>query len=251
MEGWTSIVVICIISLYCCAAYYSTYKKKFRSWPWWRYVVWMIGILCIAISIDGPIAERANSEFEAHMVTHLLLGMLAPLLLVLSSPITLLFRTLPVKQGRALSKIIKSRYVRVVSHPITAVILNMGGLWLLYRTDLYQAMHHSTLLHVIIHFHFFAAGYLFTASMLYFEPVPHRFSFQYRTCVFFIFLTMHGILSKTIYAYPPEGIELYSAETGAMIMYYGGDLIDAVMIIILFSQWYRSLKTKQIILVQR
>jgi putative membrane protein len=29
------------------------------------------------------------------------------------------------------------------------------------------------------------------------------------------------------------------AETGAMIMYYGGDLVDVVLMIMVCSQWFR------------
>lgn len=240
-EGIIFLFSSLLIVLYCWAAVYSTYIKGFRNWPLLKVLFWILGVLSATFSVAGPVAERAMNNFEVHMVTHLLLGMLAPLLLVLSSPIKLLLRSVPVRLGRSISKVLKSGYVKFISHPVTASILNTGGLWVLYTTDLYQAMHHSISLHILVHIHVFAAGYLFSAAMIYYDPVPHRFSFAFRTVLFILALAGHGILSKFIFANPPEGVYIAEAERGAMLMYYGGDIIDAILIIILFSQWYRSI----------
>lgn len=50
----------------------------------------------------------------------------------------------------------------------------------------------------------------------------------------------NGILSKFLYAYPPDGVPIEEARAGAMLMYYGGDAIDLVMIVLLFRGWYLS-----------
>ena len=94
--------------------------------------------------------------------------------------------------------------------------------------------------HIVVHIHVFIAGYLFTISLLYIDPVSHRFSFLFRTVVFILALAGHGILSKFIYAYPPEGVLIEQASVGAMLMYYGGDAVDLLLIIILFKHWYQS-----------
>lgn len=249
-DNWIFIISSVLIVLYSFAALYSTYKKGLRRWPPLKILYWALGLFAITISVEGPLAQSATVNFEAHMMTHLLLGMLAPLLIVLSSPMTLFLRTIPVRFGRKVSKILNSAYGRTISHPVTAAFLNVGGLWLLYTTDLYHSMHESLSLHILIHFHVFAAGYLFTSAIIYLDPISHRFSYAYRTVVFIFALAGHGILSKFIYANPPAGVPIAEAERGAMLMYYGGDLIDAVLIIILFTQWYRSLKpaykTKQL-----
>ncbi|WP_244857085.1 cytochrome c oxidase assembly protein [Oceanobacillus sp. J11TS1] len=84
------------------------------------------------------------------------------------------------------------------------------------------------------------AGYVFTIAVLYIDPIRYRYSYTYRTVVFIIALAGHGILSKYIYAFPPEGIPKYHAEIGAQVMYYGGDIIDIVLITILFYHWYQT-----------
>ncbi|MFE4706765.1 cytochrome c oxidase assembly protein [Peribacillus simplex] len=197
-----------------------------------------------ASAIIGPIANRAHMDFTAHMVGHLLLGMIAPILLVLAAPITLALRTLDVQSARRLSKLLKSWPLRILSNPITASALNIGGLWILYTTGLHGLMHQNALLHALVHFHVFIAGYLFTASMIYMDPAPHRFSFMFRAIVFIISLAGHDILSKYIFAHPPGGVTKEQAENGGMLMYYAGDAIDVALICILCYQWFKATRPK-------
>jgi putative membrane protein len=121
----------------------------------------------------------------------------------------------------------------------------MGGLWVLYITDLYMLMHQYFLIHLIVHCHLFLAGYFFTASILYIDPMSHRFSFLYRSIVCLITLAAHAILSKYIYAHPPIGVPFDQAKMGGMMMYYGGNIIDAVLIYFLCFQWFRATRNSQ------
>lgn len=219
------------------AMVYST-NKKYRKWPGTRIVFWIMGVLSIALAVTGPIAEKAHSSFTAHMMTHLLLGMLGPLFLVLSAPMKLLLRSVPIVVGRLIGKILKSTYLRWVTHPIIAALLNFGGLWILYATNLYSMMHSSNILYVLVHVHVFLAGYVFTLSMIYIEVTIHRRSFRLRAIVLILAMASHSILSKWLYANPPASLETTDAQRGGMLMYYGGDAIDLILVIILCYQYF-------------
>ncbi|MCR8849842.1 cytochrome c oxidase assembly protein [Rossellomorea sp. SC111] len=231
---------IVLLVLYLLAVVVS--NRKHKKWPVSRTILWVIGVGCALVAVSGPVAQRAHMEFSFHMLGHLLLGMLAPLLMVLAAPVTLTLRTLPVTLARRLSYILKSRIMGMVSDPIVAAILNIGGLWVLYTTSLYEAMHHNILLYLFIHIHVFLAGYLFTISMIYIDPAPHRTGYIYRGIVLILALSGHGILSKYIYAHPPIGIPLEQAQSGGMLMYYGGDMIDLILIVIFCYQWYKAVR---------
>lgn len=219
------------------------YKKK---WSLHRTIFWVFGILCASAAVIGPIADRAHIDFKAHMVSHLLLGMLAPLLIVLAAPMTLALRTLPVNSARGLSRILRSWPIRVISNPIFASFINVGGLWLLYTTNLYMLMQQNIFLHMLVHIHVLIAGYLFTLSIIYIDPSPHRTSFIFRSIVLLIALAGHGVLSKYIYAHPPNSVSVEESEIGGMIMYYGGDVIDFVLIFILCFQWFKTTRPRSL-----
>ncbi|CDQ20187.1 Cytochrome c oxidase caa3 assembly factor (Caa3_CtaG) [Halobacillus karajensis] len=228
------------VVLYIGAAIVSSHYPHLRKWPLHRTIFWILGIFLAAISVIGPLAEQAHKDFTAHMTSHLLLGMTAPLLLVLAAPMTLLLRTLQTTSARRVSRYLKSRWVRFFSHPIVASILNIGGLWILYTTDVYTAMHQSVLIYIVGHVHIFLAGYLFTMSMIYVDPIAHRFGYAYRSIILVIALAGHGILAKSIYAAPPPGVPAEKAEAGGMLMYYGGDAVDLIIIFLLCLHWYRA-----------
>lgn len=224
-------------------------NRRYKRWPLHRTVCWSIGTLLALIAVIGPVSY-SESDFTTHMLSHLLLGMLAPLLMVIAAPVTLLLRTLSTPKARRLSALLKSWPSRIVTHPIFASIMNIGGLFVLYTTELFALMHTNGLIEFIVHFHVFIAGYLFTVSIIYFDPIPHRKSFLYRAIVFILALASHGILAKVIYGYPPVGVPSVQAELGAQIMYYGGDVIDAVIIIILCSQWFKATKPRDVLTKQ-
>ncbi|MCM3086503.1 cytochrome c oxidase assembly protein [Bhargavaea ginsengi] len=214
--------------------------QRLKQWPAWRFILWLSGSSMAVAVFAGPLADAAHLDFRFHMAGHLLLGMLAPLLMALSAPVTLLLRALPVPAARQVTKMLRHPVARFYRNPITASVLNIGGLWLLYATPLFQLMHHHLWLYLLIHIHVFAAGYLFTISMIYIDPAPHPSSHLFRTVIFIFALAAHGILSKYIYANPLPGFPADEVREGAMLMYYGGDLVDLVIIILLFSSWYRA-----------
>jgi putative membrane protein len=209
-------------------------------WPRHRTVCWYLGLLAAAAAVAGPLARAAHHSFTAHMVGHLLLGMIAPLLLVMAAPLSLALRALPVGAARSLPALLASPPPRVLSHPVVAAALNGGGLWLLYTTPLFALMHDSPLVHGIVHVHLLAAGALMSASLVGVDPQPHRASMAVRSAVLIGFVAAHAILAKHLFAHPPPGVEAADARIGAQLMYYGGDAVDVLLIVLLFAGWYRA-----------
>jgi len=239
LQIFLAIPFILLFVLYILAVVLSNRKKK--AWPTYRIIAWNLGILCAMLAVIGPIADLAHTNFSAHMVGHVLLGMLAPLFMALGAPVTLLLRTISIPTARKLTKTLRSsRSIHFVQHPITASLLNIGGLWMLYTTGLFPMMHENMLLYVVVHVHIFLAGYVFTISIIYVDVTPLRKSYLYRTVVFLLALAGHSVLAKYIYATPPNGIPLDQGELGSMIMYYGGDTVEVGLISIMFYQWYKK-----------
>lgn len=145
-------------------------------------------VMLLMIGLLRPVASAAHSSFTAHMLGHLLLGMIAPLMLVHSAPVTLALRALPVQAARVLSRVLRSPGARVLTHPVVAGTLNAGGLWLIYATDLFQVMHVSPVAYALVHLHALVVGYVFTASLIGVDPDPHRASMALRSTVLVPFI---------------------------------------------------------------
>ncbi|MEV8338475.1 cytochrome c oxidase assembly protein [Leucobacter sp. NPDC077196] len=215
-------------------------RQRGRAWPWFRTMFWIAGVLAGAAGFIGPLAAAAHESFVAHMAAHLLVGMAAPLLLVLSAPMTLALRTLSVDPARRLSRLLRSPLAGVLTHPIVAAALNVGGMWVLYRTPLYDLMQRDMLVHLLVMLHFLLAGYLYTYALVGIDPSPHRSGLVMRGVVLVSSLAAHGILAKLLYAHPPPGVPATEAHVGAQLMFTGGDAVDFVLIVLLCAEWYRA-----------
>jgi putative membrane protein len=213
-------------------------QPRGKVWSISRAACWYAGLTVAGTALVGPVATKAHGDFAWHMGGHLLLGMLAPILLVLGAPVTLALRALPVERSRRLARLLASPLLHVLTHPITAAVLNTGGLIALYTTSLYEAMHQHIAVSILAHLHVLFAGYLFTAALIGVDPAPRWPSWLYRAIVFVVALSAHSILAKLLYAHPPRGVPLEQAQTGSLLMYYGGDAIDLLLIIIFCHTWY-------------
>ena len=218
-------------------------ERRGHSWSRWRTTFWITGVLLLLLATWPPLARWGHHDLRGHMVQHLLIGMLAPLGLVLAAPLTLLWRTLSAPTSRRITRWLNAPGMRLLGHPVTAGVLNIGGMYVLYLTPLYAYMHTHPAVHHLVHLHFLAAGCLFTWSIAGPDPAPHRPRFALRLAVLFASVATHGYLSKFMYAHRwPRGTHhtLEEIQAAAQWMYYGGDLAEVLLAVALFAGWYQT-----------
>ena len=206
-DGWSAgrvvLLAVAVVAVWAYLEAVREARRRGRAWPTGRSLLWAAGVAVSTSAVVGPIADTGHLDFRAHMLGHTLLGMLGPLLLVLAAPVTLALRALPVRHARRVSAVVRRPLVAAITHPATAAVLNVGGLWLLYRTGLYAASTGSTPLHVLVHLHVFLAGCLFAVAIVGPDPAPHRPGPAVRAAVLVLTVAAHDVLAKTIYAFPP------------------------------------------------
>ena len=218
-------------------------RRAGRRWARGRTVAFAVGVGLLAVAAAPPLAAWAHGDLRGHMVQHVLVGMLAPLGLVLGAPVALALRSLPVPAARRVTRALRSGAVRVVSHPAAAAVLNVGGMVVLYLTPLYAATLTSPALHAAVHAHVLAAGVLFTWSVLGGpDPAPHPAPLGTRLGVLTLAIAAHAVLGKVMYGFLwPRGVAgAAEVEAAAQVMYYGGDLAEALLVAALFARWYRA-----------
>jgi len=210
-----------------------------RGWSAWRTASFLGGIVLLAVALRPEPLLFPHGDFRGHMLQHLVIGMYAPLALVLGAPVTLLLRSVPARHGRLVGRVLRSTPVRVLAHPVTALALTIGGLAALYLTPLYVAASHHPLLHHAVHVHFFVAGYLFAYAIAGPDPAPHRPSVPARLVVLGVAIAAHSILAQLIYAGALVQIPAPAAQLrgAADLMYYGGDVAELLLALALVSTW--------------
>ncbi|MFC4728328.1 cytochrome c oxidase assembly protein [Coralloluteibacterium thermophilus] len=222
---------------------YLVAARRRRAWSRWRGASFGLGVALLAWGLSAQAMAWAHADLRGHMAQHLAIGMFAPLFLVLGAPLTLLLGALPVDAARRLVRVLHGDLARVLVHPVVALVLNVGGMALLYLTPLYAMSRHDLALHALVHYHFVAAGYLYAWALVGPDPAPRRPSLRYRAVVLFVGAGTHALLGKVMYAggFPHgTGASLAEREAAAQWMYYGGDLAELLLAVALFAIWYRQ-----------
>jgi putative membrane protein len=128
-----------------------------------------------------------------------------------------------------------------LTFPPLAAVLDVGGLWILYRTPLFAATHARPWLHAAVHLHVLLAGVLFTAAICQVEPLRHRYSLLLRGATLVLAGAAHAILAKSLWVSPPPGLTAApDLRTGAEVMYYGGDVAEIALAVTIAVTWYAA-----------
>ncbi|WP_439333909.1 cytochrome c oxidase assembly protein, partial [Streptomyces chryseus] len=205
----------------------------------WRTVSFLSGCALLGAALLPPLAPFAHGDFRGHMVQHMLVGMYAPLALVLGAPLTLLLRTLPAARARRLTGLLHTRPVRVLAHPVTALVLSTGTLAALYFTPLFNATTNQPVLHHLMHAHFLVSGCLFAWAIAGPDPAPSRPGVPARLVVLGVAVAAHATISQLMYGGFLIDVRapVPQVRGGAEIMYYGGDLAELLLAAALVATW--------------
>ncbi|MDY6998909.1 MAG: cytochrome c oxidase assembly protein [Actinomycetota bacterium] len=209
--------------------------REARGWNHWRTTSFLAGVVLLIIGV----APSGSGDFGDHMVGHLLIGMFAPLALVLAAPVTLILRTVSPAWGRRIIAALTSRPARVLTNPVLLLALNVGGLAALYFTPLYRISMASVVVHDLVHLHFFVVGYLFAWMIAGPDPGPHRPSVPVRLVLLGVAVAGHAIIAQLLHAGLFVEASLSAAELrdGGTLMYYWGDVAEILLALAMLLTW--------------
>src|SRR6266536_2889211 len=216
-----------------------------------RMVCFGAGLLAIVVAVDGPPDVLSGVSFSAHMVQHLLLQLVAPPLLLLGGPLSLLLRADPPwLPRRALVRLLRSRPVRVLAHPVTALSLFTVVLVGWHLTALYNLALERDWVHELEHVAFLVTALLFWWPAIGVDPAPHRLSYPARLLYLFLDMPVMAYLGLAIanasyVLYPhyaaqqtPWGASaLQDQGVAGTIMWVSGTFTMIPAIAVVFLRW--------------
>lgn len=180
-------------------------SKRGDKWPIGRTIAFFCGVGFADYATSGGIGIYASYAFSYHMIAHMIIGMIAPIGFVLSAPMTLALRTLPIGRDAdergirgSLISLIHSKVLGFYTNPIVVLAIFDGSLFLLYMTPLFGAMMHSHTGHLIMDIHFLLSGYLFFHVIIGVDPNPKKVPHIVRIIVLFAAMSIHAFFSITL-----------------------------------------------------
>jgi len=236
-------------------------RRRGDRWPIGRSLAWGAGLALVGWSTFGGLGLYAHVLFSAHMVSHMVLSMVAPILLVLGAPVTLALRTLPgsrvpgeVGPRQLLVSLLHSRPVRLLTHPLVAIALFIASLYGIYFSGLFELLMTSHTGHVAMELHFLLVGCLFFYVLVGVDPAPRRLPQLVRFAILLFTLPFHAFFSVALMssdtligqAYWTELDRPYQTDLladqylGGGASWAMGELPLVVVLAALFVQWLRS-----------
>jgi putative membrane protein len=198
-------------------------------------------ILVLLIALVSPIDALGEQYlFSMHMTQHILLGDIAPLLLLLS-----LSRVIMRPATRRLQSV--ERRLGPLASPVTFIVLWLALLYFWHIPALYDAALQHPAVHVLEHVCFFTAGTLVWWPLIQPVPMRHRLSglstFAYiggakiGLGLLGLFLTWSSVVAYTFYEHVPRiwGLSAITDQrVGGAIMMVEQSLVLVTAFTILF-----------------
>ena len=238
----------------------SVLRKRGDKWPLVRTISFVSGMLVLLYVTNGAMNAYQEYLFSVHMVGHMVLSMMVPVLLVPGAPVTLLSRAqAPRKDGSWGMRewvlwAVHTPFAWFVSHPLFAGLNFALSLVMFYYTPLFRWATEEHLGHQWMLIHFLITGYLFVQSLMGVDPQPHRTGYPIKLMLLIGTMAFHAFFGLGLMN---ERSLLLADWFGAMGRTWGddpladqaiggafawgvGEIPTIVIALIVVTQWSRS-----------
>ena len=234
--------------------------RRGDHWPVGRTICWVLGWMLFVWATSGAPGIWGRVLFSVHMVMHMAVAMIVPLLLVPGAPVTLALRTLKARPDKTwgprevLLQVVHSRAMRALANPIVAAALFFFSLALFYWTGLFELSLTTHTGHLLMLAHFLLTGYLFTWVLIGIDPGVPRWSPLLLLVILFATISFHAFFgvaltgSETLLAPDffaqlnlPWGPDPLADQRRAGEIAWGvGEAPTLVLAVIVAVQWFRT-----------
>jgi len=180
-------------------------SRRGVKWPVGRTIAFALGVSAVDYATSGGLGLYSHFSFSIHMAAHMVIGMIAPIGIVLGAPVTLALRTLPIgrdDQERgvrgSLIAVLHSRFGKVFTNPVVALAIFDGSLFALYFTPIFGNLMGGHTGHFIMSLHFLLAGILFFQIIIGIDPLPRKVPHMVKIIIIFAAMSIHAFFSISI-----------------------------------------------------
>ena len=245
-------------ALYCFG--YARLRQRGDAWPIGRLISWLLGIGLVIWCTNSGISIYSQVSVGLHMLQHMTLTMLAPVLLVMGAPATLALRALRPSTTHQrgprewLVWFLQSPISRLLTNPFYVFFIYVIGLYGLYFTPAFGWLMGSHLGHVVMQLHFILAGYLFYWVLIGIDPRPRPMPYWSRMLMLLLALGVHGFFAVALMmGTEPLAVEWYGIVRpdwvtdplqdtlfGGQIAWGISEIPALIVLIVIAVQWSRS-----------
>jgi putative copper resistance protein D len=235
--------------------------RRGGRWPVSRLLFWLGGWgLTLYLAVSG-LWMYSTAVFSWHMLVHMTVNMMVPVLCVLGAPISLVrAASRPRLVGELvgarelLDRLTEHRLIRVVLSPPLVWMNYVGSLFLVYFSSLFPWLMRYHWGHQLMLVHFLVAGYAFFAMLIGPDRHPWQLPYIVRFAFLLSIMPFHAIFavgimqSRTILGeqfYRSIDVSwvgdlLNNQNIAGQVTWFTGEIPALVAAVMLAAQWFRS-----------
>jgi cytochrome c oxidase assembly factor CtaG/putative copper export protein len=253
-------LAVAAVAVFVYARWFIRLRRRGDNWPAWQLLCWVLGWAVFVYAMCGAPGVYGRILFSWHMIMHMTIAMLVPLLLVPAAPITLALRALPARRDKTMGPrelvlaMVHSRYLQVIANPVVAAVIFFFSLATFYFTPLFYYALATHTGHVLMTVHFLLSGYLFAWVLVGTDPGPKRWPPLILLVILFATISFHAFLGVVItgsnsllapqfytqLALPWVPDPLSDQHTGGAIAWGVGEAPTLALALMVTVQWLRQ-----------
>ncbi|MGH3768344.1 MAG: cytochrome c oxidase assembly protein [Pseudonocardiaceae bacterium] len=240
---WTSAPIVDVLAVLAVAGYLIAVFRRAPTaglgWPVSATASWLAGVAVLLVSVHSSIEVYGHALLWVHMIQHLLLIMVVPVLLIWGQPVRLGLRRTPV-----------SRLLRWLTFPVVTLGLYTSVLVITHLTGFPEAMATQPGVHHVEQVLYLVSGYLLFWPLVGSEaspwPIPHIVRFALLALAMgadtlvgvALMLTGYPLAPSTALMRPGWGPTLLEDQNwSGAIMWVGGDVLMMLLMLAVVAQW--------------
>lgn len=233
--------------------------KRGDKWPVGRTISWMLGWAVVIFVTSSGFGRYSPPHFGIHMILHMALNMLAPLLLVLGGFLTLMLRASKAGQNKQhnlhdwITWALEWRVLRTLYNPILVFAIFILSYYGLYFSNLFGWLVKFHWAHQAMNIHFLLIGYIYYGLVIGVDRTPRPLPHLGRLGLVMAAMPFHGffgvilmgnnnIIAKEFYTFLDlPWMDLARAQfVGGGVAWAGGELPALIVVVALGIQWARQ-----------
>jgi putative copper resistance protein D len=235
--------------------------RRGGRWPISRTLPWLAGWLLTVYLATSGLWMYSTAVFSWHMLVHMTVNMMVPVLCVLGAPFSLAEAASGRREPGELPGITQlldelgaNRVVRVLLSPPVLWINYVGSLFVVYFSPLFPVLMRTHWGHQLMLLHFMIAGYAFFALLVGPDRHPWKLPYLVRFALLISIMPFHaifavgimsakGLIGESFYRsldIPWVGDLLNVQNIAGQITWFTGEVPAFIAVIVLAAQWFRS-----------
>lgn len=231
-----------LLALYCVGL--LRLRARGRAWSLWRSVSFAAGVVAVFLAVGSGVAYYEDSSFVMHVIQGLALMNVAPVLLALGAPVTLLLRASGRRSRNLALSLLHCRPVETLTRPVFAAALAYVTMIVYFLTPVYALSIRHPLLHDYAHLQFLVVGCLYWWPVVGVDPSHWRLSYPARLGYLVTGVPVNGILGVALTlsrsSIDPAVSTVVDTHRGGAVFWGVGELLLLAGIAVMYVQWARS-----------